>query len=245
MLSQVTHIEGLDRAVFENTELPEDTKPTAVQVRFFPKAVEMVGESNEKGETIRRNFVFIEKTMDLGQRVVVRRVKDTLKFDEETQTWTVKRLVPGMSGDGKIPRSDIMRYPNEWNAFMRGVGAEPIGAPLSLLFPADPSRVAHYKAKFIHTIEQLSACGSDLAEQLGMGARGDIERAKQFVTRTKEQAPGLAMQAKLDELSRGNAALAAQNADLTAKLTQLLQDRSDDTKPGKPGRKPKTETLEA
>jgi hypothetical protein len=239
MLEKITHIEGL--SAFENMELYDDTPPGAVQIRFFVKTEEMPFLSAEKGEIVTKNFVHIEKVMDLGRSVLSRRIRDTVEWDKEAKAWKVKRLAV---------KSDIKTYPNQWNAFAKGMQeGDTIGIPLSLLFKSDPSRAAFYAARYITTVEQLAEINQSNVDQLGLGARGDQERAKIYLEKVKANSQGTELTLKLEEKDKQISSLQNQLTDLSAKLTELLerQGESEEEEPvrkrGRP-RKVVTEDLE-
>ena len=232
MLEKVTHIEGLD-GHYESTDMPNDTDPTITQIRFTAKAEEMPFLTAKEGRLVEKNYIWITKIFDLGKSELSRRVRDTVEYDEESKKWKIRKLVHN---------SDIKQYPEEWNAFMRGIQDQIIGTPLSVLFRGDPARLNMYKFRHIETVEQLSACGEGEIGGLGMGAREDVRRAQSYITRAKEQAPQLEMKHALDQKDQQIGALQSQLTDLSSKLTQLLEARND--VPKKPRGRPKKVTLE-
>lgn len=213
MLERVTHIEGLD--VHEDHELFDDTPPGAVQVRFDVVSEEMPFETSQSGRTIRKNFVYIFKTWELGRSSFRRRIRDKVSFNEATGKWVIHKL--GANG-----QSDIRTYPSEWNAFMRGTSQEDFGTPLSLLFKNDPSRVELYRSKHVKTVEQLSSLPESSIQELGMGAREEVAFATQYLEQTKKTGAAMALKAELDQQKQANDSLRSQVADLSAKLTELL-----------------------
>lgn len=225
-LEKITHIEGLDDGAYENVELFDDTNPTATLVSFSVESVEMVAETKEKKTRINRPFIFITKIMNLGNAVLHRRIRDEVVLDEATGKWKILSLVKGVNASDGSPRSDIKRYPNEWNAFMRGVSYVDIGSPLEVLFKADPARVAFYKARHIHTIEQLSQLTESHIQDIGLGARGDVNRAKEYMAKVKEASDTSyfhnqleVKDAQIDELTRALRELQARFEDsLTVKI---------------------------
>lgn len=252
-LQKMTHIEGLE--AFEDVQLLNDTDPGANQAEFYLRGEEMpfltahpelipAEEGHIAGNVYRKNFVCIKKTCNLGNSVVDRRIRDKVAFDKVSGKWRVLEL--------NKSQSDIKRYSAEWNAFATNATEDSIGTPLSLLFKNDPARVLYYKSKFIHYIEQLSRCGESEIQQLGMGGREDVEKAKRFIARAEEAAPGLALASIVDAKDKEIAALQARMADLSDKLSQVLTQQieaaGDYPKPrgkGKPKAKPLEETAEA
>lgn len=212
MLKEFTGIEGLSG--FEALDLINDTDPGVTQIVFDVKTEEMPALSEKEGQIVRHNFVWITKTINCGNLIVSRRIYDKVEFDKTENKWKVLKV-------GK-PESDILKYPEQWNAFARGTTDIEIGTPLLLLFRTDPSRAEFYKSKYISTIEQLAACTQSHIETLGMGALEDVKRAKAYMSKLQEMAPGIQANGRLSELERENNSLKAQLADLSDKLTQLL-----------------------
>lgn len=219
MLKQITHIEGLD-SHYEDLEMPNDTPPVGVQVKFDVVQVEQPFLTAQEGRPIYKDEVFIIKEWELGRSKFRRKVRDAVVYEDGK--FKIKKLAP---------RSDIKQYPDEWNAFMRGATDATVGTPLSLLFRNDPSRAERYYFLHINTIEKLASLNESNAQDLGMDARSDIERAREFIKRTKEQAPALEMNLKLEQKDQEIISLRNAVADLTEKLTQVLNAQINEAKP--------------
>ena len=188
MLEKIQHIEGLEG--YQDHELYDDTNPVDLQVRFMLVSEEMTFLTEQTGSLVMKNFVYIRKEKNLGRTMMQRRIRDVVVFDEANQKWRVTKLAKD---------SDIRKYPDEWNAFATGSVAEVVGTPLSILFKLDPSKVQTYKNSHIVTIEQLAAQNDDNTQSLGMGAREDVNKAKRYLERVKENASGIQISAKLAE----------------------------------------------
>lgn len=224
MLEKVTHIEGLD--AYDDVEVYDDTPPGVTQVNFEVRSEEMPFLSAKEGKIVRNNFIWIRKVMDLGRSILERRIYDSVEFDEITQKWKIKKLAV---------MSDIRRYPESWNAFMRGASAESIGTPISLIFKNDPSRAEMYKTKGIHSIEQLASLTDSHIQELGMGIGSDREKAKNYMLRIEQQAPKLALDSLVEEKDRQIASLEAKLSDLTDKFTKFMERETSPKKPrGRP-----------
>ena len=138
-------------------------------------------------------------------------------------------------------QSDIRKYSEAWNAFARNASEDDLGTPLMLLFKNDPSRVEHYKAYHITTVERLAGMNPSDLENMGMGARGDSERARSYLARAQGNADKTAATYQIDMVRRENESLRSQVQDLSSKLSQLLEAQLGES-PKKRGRPVKQET---
>lgn len=236
MLQETPHIEGFEGS-YEDSEMINDVPLGTTLIEFYVKYDDMPAKTMAAGTIVRDNFVYIKKTMNLGNAILDRRVNDTIEWKDGK--WKVKKFAEGMV-DPTTPVSDIRRYAREWNAFARGNADGASGTPLDFLFKNDPSKVAAYKAFHITTIEQLEACSDANLEQLGMGGREDREKAGRYLEHIRETSKDVALNNKFEVLEAAISAKDKQIADLSAKLTQVLTSQIEGaTKPkGKPGRKP-------
>lgn len=216
MLNQVNYIEGLEDS-YELSEEFSDTPPDEAQVSFKVASEEMPFLSNQEGRVVRQNFIHITVTKDLGRTSFTRRIRDVVEWKEAQNKWVIKKL---------SPNSDIRRWPNQWNAFMRGAAASEVGAPLTVIFKNDPARAEYYKSVGIRTVEQLAAQGSTNLEQLGMGARADAEKARAYLKKVTEQAGNLAINHKLEEKDKRILSLESQVTELVEKLNQVLSSKA-------------------
>lgn len=228
MLQQVTHIEGLDDALYENIEMTNDTDPRETLVTFFVQSEEMPGLSREAGRRIEKSFIWIRKIMNLGNAIMERRIRDKVEYDVETKKWKIKSLAT---------QSDIKQYPEHWNAFMRGVSYMDVGTPLEVLFKADPARINIYKAKYINTVEQLASCTESHIQDLGMGSRSDVVRAKEFLAKAEKVADSSYFNNQLEAKDREIEVLRRQLEDFGRKFDAYMSSQKDVvTEPPKKGR---------
>lgn len=239
MLQQQTDIEGL-APTFVDTGLKDDVNPGVTQVRFSVVSEEMPFLSTQNGELTRKSFVYVTKIMNLGNSVVHRRIRDKVEFDSVSGKWKILQLAV---------KSDIRDHKDEWNAFFRGASEDFVfGTPILILFKNDPARAEFFKSRHISSIEQLSACNDSDLQMLGLGAREDREKARAFIARSKEHAPGIAINAQMEEKDRKIQSLQSQIEDLSAKLTEVLEASINAAKPkvekspAKRGRAAKVET---
>lgn len=207
-------IEGL--STWDDHELQDDNITNDMLVHFDVVAEEMPFKTEQAGHLVHENFVWIFKEKHLGNFQMGRRLRDKVEWDATQGKWVILKLHKS--------QSDIRQYPKEWNAFYRSLkdGGD-VGIPLSILFKQDPSKTANYARFKINTIERLAALPSMDLEQLGPSAKLDAEKAKAYLAKVEKQAPMIQVQAKLDEKDAQIAALLKSQANLEAKLTELLE----------------------
>lgn len=234
MLQNTQHIEGLSN--YEDFELFDDTPPGEVQVKFYVESEEMPYLSEREGRIIRKNFVHVSAEWDLGRSKWSRRIRDKVEFDDATQKWVIAKLARN---------SDIKRWPTQWNAFMRGSSEDITGTPLSLLFKTDPSKVEMYKFKHISTVEHLASLSEATASDLGMGGREDVQKAKKYLERVKENSSTAKVTAALEEKDRIIHSLQSQLNDLADKFSKFIENQNEE-KPrrGRPAKSEQQETQE-
>jgi hypothetical protein len=175
---------------------------------------------NPEGKIVTKNFVYRNFEQELGRTGGRRRIKDTVEYSEDQGKWIVKKLAAGKW-------SDIRNHKAEWNAFNRGQNYLESGVPLSILFPHDPAKVSMFKRHSIVTIERCAALTEEDCDIVGMGARDARAKARRYLERAKENAGGIAANARIDSMERENVTLKAEIANLTAKLTEVLQAQLD------------------
>ena len=205
-LQRVTHIEGLD-PTYEDVGLLDDTPPEGVITHFWVKSEEIPAESIDR--IVRKNFVYVTRTWEVGHSSYSRRIRDKVEFDTASGKWKILKLAE---------KSDIRRNTDEWNAFVRGATEEDLGTPLSMLFRNDPSRVMFYKDKHIKTIEKLAAVNYTDASMMGMGVHDDIQKAQKYIAQLNDSVKGGAVVSQLEDIQQENAVLRAQLEDLKSKI---------------------------
>jgi len=220
-MKENVHIEGLDYT--QDHDLLDDTPPDSIITTFQVVSEVMPYASNLAGAEVRQNFIHVSRVFELGKSSYTRRIRDNVEYDEKLGKWVIKRLAVG-------GQSDIKKNPNEWNAFMRGVVSTPIGAPISILFKNDPSRVAFYESNHIHTIEQMALLNHTDRTSLGMGVADDCRRAEAYLEKVKASAPAAELAAKMDEKDQQIALLQRKIEEMSsvmdAKLEKVLETKS-------------------
>jgi hypothetical protein len=134
-------------------------------------------------------------------------------------------------------------FPRQWAAFQAGTKAEMEGTPMSILYPMDANTVRHMRSLHIYTVEQLAGLTEAAIQRLGMGGRGHVERAKEYLEVAKAGAGNHRLQAELDRANERSAAMEAQMRTMERQLQALTEAALNDP-PRRRGRTPKAETGE-
>lgn len=163
-------------------------------------------EAHKKtGLPIKENVDCIVYTLDGGLNVsppvrVRREDEGTQYFDPDTGFLT----------------DDIQRFPRQWAAYQKGLGAEDQvpGYSLKHYFKNDPAKVDHYRYHKIYTVEQLAEMPVTLQQRIGLGAVTDSNKAKEFLESTRVSAGDTQAREELQTLREQNEIFKAQIAEL-------------------------------
>jgi hypothetical protein len=225
---------GLDPR--EDFDMTDDTQPGTTRVWFdvVSEFMPFLSEHSEDGLPVYKNFVYRFQEGELGRTSMNRRIRDKVEFDKATGKWVVKQYA-------KNKQSDIKKFPAEWNAFYNGLSIDDVGTPLGILIKNDPAKIKHYAHFSISTIERLASINDSDASTLGMGALDDRSKARRFLERAKGNVDGIQINTRLDEMAKALSTKDAQIADLTAKLTEVLQAQLEGE--GAPVKKGKKQTV--
>jgi len=151
----------------------------------------------------------------------------------------VKIVQPGESRlsvyDQPARDEDVARFPRQWAAFKAGQDQGVHGSPLSLLFPDSPAIVENLKTISIRTIEQLASLNDTQIQNVGMGGRQWVEKAKTYLAQAENGKEFHAVTTRLEKLE-----LEARGKDdrIAALEAALAEASVEKTKRG-PGRPPK------
>lgn len=115
--------------------------------------------------------------------------------------------------DREAKDGDKRRFPRQWMLYNQGASQATTGTPLEEWPQMTPASVKNLKSMDIHTMEGLAAVTDGNLATLGMGARVLRDGAISYLERAKEGA--------------GTRAMAAENADLRAKLEALEANFAD------------------
>ncbi len=231
------HIEGLKQGFYQEVDVNNDTPPAATIIEFFPVSEFMPFLSEKAGKRVEKTFIYMSLKKYGGNLHWRRRVRDKLLYNTETGKWEI---------DGNIrPNSDIAKYPNEWNAFYRGISIESTGTPLSVIMKGDPARVEQYKREGVHSLEQLSSFGATELESIRgiLNGQADVTRAKEYLKRATDQAPLLAIQSELSVAKQENEVLRKQLSEAITNFNQYVESQKAQAIKPKRGRPAKTEEI--
>lgn len=109
-------------------------------------------------------------------------------------------------------------YYDQWKATQVN---KPIGYPLEKFFSNDPMKVKAYSLRGIQTVEQLAAQPEGNLPDLGMSAREDWSKAKEFITSMQSAQAMEPLVVKQNALEAANDKLMADNAELLKRLEAL------------------------
>jgi hypothetical protein len=134
----------------------------------------------------------------------------------------VRILIPGDRRSAPVePVNDEhkKRWPREYEAFKAGTEAPLEGTPLADWPQIGRARVEELAYFHIRTVEQLAAVNDAQLQQLGMGARGEREKAKVFL---EVAARGTAPLSRLVErVEKAEADVARLTRDLTSANAEI------------------------
>jgi len=215
MQSITEGIENLDEYTGLDLDGVYDTPPDAIIVWFDVIKEYMPAKSREAGREVYENYVHRFYIKELGYSSGNRRIKDEVYFNPETNQWHVKKL----AGAGK---SDILRFKNEWNKFVKGSNGIEDGTPIKLLFKNDPARADMFIKNHISTVERLAGLTEADCQRGGMGWLDDKKRAEVYLHKIKESAGSIQNLEYVKKLEETMAAKDKEIAELRAQFDLFL-----------------------
>lgn len=130
----------------------------------------------------------------------------------------VEILTPGDKDnivDRPVRGLDRHFWPNKWRAFIHGQSQESVGTPLALcgISPERIEELAHFKIK---TVEALAQVSDGNLQTLGIGVRGERQKALDYLATMKGNAPVAALRSENEQMKSEMEALRKQMAEILA-----------------------------
>lgn len=146
---------------------------------------------------------------------------------------------PGERDYIEKPATDehVYRFPRQWAAYQRGEEAVPEGTPTSILFPQNPEVVDMLKFSKVYTVEQLASCNDTQLQNLGLGGRTFMEKARQYLASADKGKGFHELSSRLDQMEMQIKAKDDRIAALEAALAEAGEELPD--QPKRRGRPPK------
>lgn len=116
--------------------------------------------------------------------------------------------------DRPATEHDKMRFARHWEAYLAGRAQVPDGTPIEALFQSDPEVVDRLKPLGFITVQQLAGAQEGAIAKIGMGARGFVTKAQEFLEATRNHDQFAAIQAQMAEMRKALAEAQEQNAAL-------------------------------
>lgn len=118
--------------------------------------------------------------------------------------------------DRPVSKFDRYAWQQKYTAFRNNLSQEINGLPLEKWGGVPGSRVAEYAHAQIKTVEQLAEVPDSALASLGRGARGDRDKAKNYLSVMAGNAPMADVQAENERLRAESSAMAERLAALEA-----------------------------
>ena len=138
----------------------------------------------------------------------------------------IRKVPPGdklVEIDRKATKQDFLRYPQEYEMYMKRQTTPVNGTPLEAWAQITRAQVAEYKALNIFTVEQLAELPDGYGHKI-MGFQGWKQKAQSFLMAAKGQGEFDKLQTELRKRDEEIARMRA-NENATAELMKSLQER--------------------
>mgnify|MGYP000459161548 CR=1 FL=1 len=168
---------------------PEDDRK--LLVRFYMHPVQQTAKSIKAGRKIFKDTEYIEILIPGDKHSIIRRQASNL---------------------------DRNRFAEAYKRFKMGLANQTEGTPLSNLIWMTEAKIKEYEYFNIVTVEQLAEAADGSGAGAIMGFVDDKRKAEAFLDSTKNEAPLVAMRAKLDERDAELETLKRQMQELSSKL---------------------------
>jgi hypothetical protein len=129
----------------------------------------------------------------------------------------VRIKVAGMDKDeffGPVNEQIRARFPQEWEAFKKGMEVPTSGTPVERWPQLTPSQVKVLKQNAFRTVEDVASASDQAVESIGMGGRALRHDAQRFLSLASSAADGR----RVDDLEAKLAAAVESGKDKDAKL---------------------------
>lgn len=123
-----------------------------------------------------------------------------------------------------------MRFPRQWAAYEAKQKAVMDGTPLSVLFPTNAALVENFRHINILTVEHLAGLNDTAIQNIGLGGREFVEKAKHFLSAHESSKGFNELSAKVDALQNS---LAGKDERIAA-LETALAAHEEKRGPGRP-----------
>lgn len=130
------------------------------------------------------------------------------QFEKEAVEWLAQKRKEAIGGN--YPQEWVDQFERMYEAYTKGAEAPLHGTPLTQVPWLTPSRIKHWQAANIMTLEDMVAANEGVLTLVGMGARTERDQARAYIEAGKDQG-----------------AVAARVADLEQKLRDSEQARED------------------
>jgi hypothetical protein len=97
-------------------------------------------------------------------------------------------------------QNDIARFPRHWAAYQQGRENDPEGTPTATLFPNNPEIVENLRYAKIVTVEQLADLNDTQIQNIGLGGREFVVRAKTFLAAADKGKGFHELSARMDQM---------------------------------------------
>lgn len=168
---------------------PEDDRK--LLVRFYMHPVQQTAKSIKAGRKIFKDTEYIEILIPGDKHSIIRRQASDL---------------------------DRKRFAESYKRFRMGLANQTEGTPLSNLIWMTEAKIKEYEYFNIVTVEQLAEAADGSGAGAIMGFVDDKRKAEAFLESSKNEAPLVAMRAKLDERDAELETLKRQMQELSSKL---------------------------
>lgn len=185
-------------------------------VEFHLEQILQTAATDEKGEPVYQDVPYITIT---------------IPGDKKTEVIRPVKMQTDLAG-----KSDLERWPAQWERFQSGLKQLSEGDPIENLVinnvKIGRSEVRQLTMMNILTIQHLAELPDYLLDDVGLGARGLRESARKWLIENNDS------KKELEKVRAENETMKSQLEILQTQMAELMSEKAEK---GKPGRKPKVE----